>query len=1103
MKRILFVLCFAFLAAPAFGQEKLPAGAKVNRLDILPPAIELTHRFDYRQVLVTGILETGERVDLTRLAQIAAPDKVVKVSATGQVRPVADGTGEIKFTAGGQSATIPVKVRGQKDKREVSFVSDVMPVLGKIGCNAGTCHGAQAGRNGFQLSLRGYDPEFDHRALVDDLEGRRYNRAAPDRSLMLLKTAGEVPHGGGVLTQPGEPYYEIIKQWIAQGVPLDLATPRVTKIEVFPQSPVLPLPGMKQQMVVLATYADGKVRDVSAEAIIDSSNTEVATVDKQGQVTAVRRGETAMLARYEGNYAAAPLVVMGDRTGFAWRDTPINNYIDTLVYDKLKQVKILPSDICTDEEFVRRLYLDLTGLPPEPENIRDFVADSRLSRQKRDALVDKLVGNTDYVDHWTNKWADLLQVNRKFLGEQGATGFRSYIKKAVADNMPYDKFAYAILTGSGSNVENPPASYYKILRQPDAAMENTTHLFLAIRFNCNKCHDHPFERWTQSQYYHLSSFFAQIERREDPKYKGQRTQGSAVAAPLPLVEIIADGKAGEVTHLRTGEVAKPLFPFIHKEMPDPAASRREQLARWVTARDNPYFAKSYVNRLWSYLLGVGLIEPIDDIRAGNPPTNPQLLDKLSEEFIKSNFNVQELIKTICKSRTYQHSIKTNEWNKDDEINYSHAIARRLPAEVLYDAIHRVTGSLSKLPGLPAGARAAQTVDSNVAVPGGFLDLLGRPPRESACECERSNHMLLGSIMNLVNGPVVADALRDPANRINKLVATEKDDRKIVEEIYVAIFGRRPSAKELEIGLDTLRGNDDEYAKLVAEGKKRKDDLDAYEKQLPARLAQLEESLKLIPHWTVLDPTATAAAGATFQKLPDLSLLVGGKNGYPETYTIKADTDLKNITGIRLEVLADKRLPKNGPGRAPDGNFVLNDFKLVAVPKGSTNAGMPLPLIRPQATFSQDGFAVANAIDNNPDTGWAISPQTGKNQTAIFEIKGKAGFDGGTTLTITMQQRFTGKVYNLGRFRLSITTQKGPLTLQTPPDAIAKILPIPADKRTPQEKQAMMNYLRGQDQELQRLQRLLAEHAVPPNARALGAQDLAWALINNPSFLFNH
>ncbi len=654
---------------------------------------------------------------------------LVKISAHGQVRPAADGVGSLRFAVAGQKGTIPVKVTGQKDSFEVSFTRDVMPAMSRLGCNQGTCHGSAQGKNGFQLSLRGYDPVFDHRALTDDISGRRFNRAAPDRSLMLLKPAGGVPHVGGVLTQPGEPYYELLRAWISQGVKLDLETPRVVKIDVSPTHPVLPAIGAEQQMTVLATYSDGARRDVTAEAFLVSSNIEVATVDRDGILKAVRRGETAVLARYEGNYAAASVIIMGERRGFAWQPVPEFNAIDHLVYEKLKEVKVLPSGLCSDADFLRRLHLDLTGLPPEPEAVRAFLKDGRPSKVKREELVDKLVGSPEFVDHWTNKWADLLQVNRKFLGIAGAESFRAWIKQAIAKNVPYDKFCYEILTGSGSNMANPPASYFKILREPDLAMENTTHLFLAVRFNCNKCHDHPFERWTQDQYYTMASYFARVGRSEDPKFKGQRTDGTAVRGALPLVEIVKDVNTGEVKNERTGQIAQPKFPFEHPGMPDTHAPRREQLAQWITSKENPYFAKSYANRVWSYLLGIGIIEPVDDIRAGNPPTNPQLLDYLTAEFIKSNFNVQELIRTICKSRTYQHAVESNQWNADDENNYSHATARRLPAEVLFDAIHRAAGSQSRLPGLPAGARAVQLIDSNVQVPGAFLDLFGRPARK--------------------------------------------------------------------------------------------------------------------------------------------------------------------------------------------------------------------------------------------------------------------------------------------------------------------------------------------------------------------------------------
>ncbi|MFL5341564.1 MAG: DUF1549 domain-containing protein, partial [Gemmataceae bacterium] len=512
----------ALLAVSAPAQEQLPPGAQVVRLEASPASITLKHPYDYRQLLITAHVADGDALDATRMAPISGAAGLVKISPTGMVRPLADGQGELTFALGGQSIKVPVTVSGQKAKYAVSFVRDVMPTMSKLGCNAGTCHGAAEGKNGFKLSLRGYDPQHDFRALTDDLEARRFNRAAPERSLMLLKPSGGVPHTGGVLMQPGDPAYDLLRMWIAEGVQFDAKSPRVAKLEVGPKSPMLPLFGMKQQMVVTATYTDGSVRDVTAEAFVDSSNTEIATVDKAGLVTAVRRGEATVLARFEGSYAAATLIVMGDRSGFAWKDAPQNNYIDGLVYEKLKKMKILPSDLCTDDEFFRRVNLDLTGLPPSPEQVRAFLDDRRPTKVKRDEVIDKLIGSPEFVEHWTNKWADLLQVNRKFLGDQGAAALRGWIRNAVEKNMPYDQFAHTILTASGSNVENPPASYFKVLRDADTAMENTTQLFLAIRFNCNKCHDHPFERWTQDQYYQMASFFAQVGRREDPKFKGQK-----------------------------------------------------------------------------------------------------------------------------------------------------------------------------------------------------------------------------------------------------------------------------------------------------------------------------------------------------------------------------------------------------------------------------------------------------------------------------------------------------------------------------------------------------------------------------------------------------
>jgi hypothetical protein len=872
---------------------------------------------------------------------------------------------------------------------------------------------------------------------------------------------------------------------------------------MLPKTATIPLPEMKQQLAVYATYSDGSTRDVTSEAFIESSNIETANADRAATVTALRRGEATMLARYEGAYAATTIVIMGDRSGFEWKPVDEYNYIDTLVYEKLRQVKVLPSELCTDGEFIRRVYLDLTGLPPEPEQVRAFLADARPTRQKREELVDKLIGSPDFVEHWTNKWADLLQVNPKFLGKPGADAFRKYIRDAVEQNKPYDKFVYDILTASGSNIDNPAASYYKILRDAPSAMENTTQLFLAVRFNCNKCHDHPFERWTQNQYYELGSFFAQVTHKEDPRYKGQRIGQTAVeGSGSPLVEIIGDGTTGDEKNIRTGAVAHPAFPYTFGDVAK-TGTRREQLAKWVASKDNPYFAKSYVNRVWAYLLGVGIIEPIDDIRAGNPPSNPKLLDKLTEDFVAHDFDVRHMIRTICKSRVYQHSYVANKWNKDDEINYARAVPRRLTAEALFDAIHRSTGSPSKLPGLPPGARAAQLVDGSTDVGGGFFTLFGKPPRESACECERSSAVMLGPVLNMINGPVVGDAVRDPNNRIAKLLTKEKDNRKVVEELYLAFLARFPTDKEMKAALETIDEAAADYDKFVAEHHKFKKALEDYDKVVDKAQEKFEADLKNVPTWTPLEFAEMKSKGnATLTKQEDGSILVSGPNPATDEYTLKATTDLKGITAVRIELLPDPSLPAKGPGRAPNGNLVLNLFEVLAKESGAADAAKKFDLHNPYATFAQEQFPLANALNNNTGTGWAISPQFGKAHTGYFEFKTPINFEKGAELSIKMVQKF-GTQHTIGHFRISVTTTKPPLSLKPLPEPIAKALMVEAGQRTPEQKAQIRNYFRSLDPQLKALQQALAEHPLPVDKREMGAQDIAWALINSKAFQFNH
>ncbi|MBV8558100.1 MAG: DUF1549 domain-containing protein, partial [Planctomycetaceae bacterium] len=794
--------------------ELLPSGLKVKSLEVSPSQVTMTGRFDAMQLLVTGKLDSGETLDVTRMVKAGLSAPLATVSPTGLMRPSADGRGTLRLSLDDQAVEVPVTVTGLETGRRADFIRDVNPVLSRLGCNQGTCHGAAKGKNGFKLSLRGYDPVFDLRALTDDLASRRVNAASPDDSLMLLKPTGAVPHAGGRLLRPGEPYYEVVRSWIADGARLDLGTARVTKIEVSPANPIVQRIGAKQQMRVLATSADGLVRDVTREAFLESGNTEVALAARGGLMTAVRRGEAPILARYEGAYAATTLTVMGDRSGFIWEPPPAYNRVDELVAAKWKRLKIKPSGPCTDAQFLRRVTLDLTGLPPSAEEVRAFLADTRDIRAKRDALVDRLIGSPAYIEYWTNKWADLLQVNRKFLGTEGAVAFRNWIRGEVAANTPYDQFARKVLTASGSNRENPAASYFKILRDPLATMENTTHLFLAIRFNCNKCHDHPFERWTQDQYYQTAAFFAQLGLRKDPAGGEGTIDGTAVEAGKPLYEIVEDRGSGEVTHDRTGQVAEPKLPFACAFEAPEKAPRRITLASWITSKDNPYFARNYVNRVWGYLFGVGLMEPIDDVRAGNPPTNPELLDDLTREFIGHGFDVRHLMRLICTSRTYQLALETNRWNEDDRQNYSHAIARRLPAEVLYDTVYRAVGAVTKIPGVPPGTRAAELPDSGVELPSGFLSTFGRPARESACECERSSGLQLGPIMALISGPTIGDAIADPDNELARLVAREEDDATLADELFLRILNRPATPREVETSVAVLRAIEEDHRSLV-------------------------------------------------------------------------------------------------------------------------------------------------------------------------------------------------------------------------------------------------------------------------------------------------
>ena len=1185
-------------ASEEIGAEVLPEGRVLAGIDVQPAKVEIRRRNDYVQLLISAKYEGGESADITRAAKLEVAAPLAELTARGQLHPRADGTTELRVSFGGKTAVVPVVISGAAGTFECDFIRDVNPVMTKLGCNQGTCHGAKDGKGGFKLSLRGYDPEYDLRSLTDDMASRRVTVASPEDSLMLLKSVAEVPHEGGRRTQVDEKYYQILREWIAGGARLNLAAAKVARIELSPQNPVVQKIGSHQQLRVVAHFADGTQRDVSNEAFVESGNTDVASVDPTGLVTTLRRGEAPMMARYEGNYSATTVTVMGDRSGFEWKEPVAWTQVDSLVAAKWKRMQIEPSGLCTDGEFLRRVYLDLTGLPPSPEKLRAFLADTRDQRVKRDEVIDLLIGSTDFIEHWTNKWADLLQVNAKFLGKEGAEGFRAWIRTQVEKNTPYDEFVRSVVTAAGSNKDNPAASYWKILRQPTEAMENTTHLFLATRFNCNKCHDHPFERWTQDQYYQTAAYFAQVSLAEDPASGGRRLGGTAVEGAKPLFEIVKENPAGEVKHDRTGKVTAPMFPYSAKaELPE-KAPRRDQLALWMTSADNRYFASSYVNRIWGYLLGRGIIEPLDDIRAGNPPTNPELLEHLTKEFVKAGFDTRSVFRTICKSRAYQLSISTNRWNEDDSVNYSHALARRLSAETLFDSVFAVTGATSALPGVPAGKRAAQMVDSSSEGAGGFLATLGKPPRESACECERSSELKLGSVMALLSGSTVSNAIQDPKNALAKLVSTENDDRKLANELFLRVLSREATEKEITATLKLMASVDsDNREVLAAREEKEKEQApiniqkekdraaaiqkaqaaltsyegatafyraeresvrkerearaarsikafeDAYEQRVDGWLGTFNPALKEMP-WKPLVATNAVAGGSLKLSVEKDGTVISSGFSARTDYTLNFSADLQGVTGVVLEVLPDATLPQFGPGRAKEGNFVLNEILFSHALPAKPGEAKAEFFSGAWASHSQDKFPIAAAIDGKEDdaqNGWAIGGGTSRRQVAVFQFKEPVKEEGARKITLKLQQRMR-ETDQIGRFRIYLTKAANPLG-EGLPEGVVGVVSKPAAERTPADKAVLTSFVKTADVEYWRQSKELSDAKMPlvvdpkhtdlkaalatanepikldpllvqlridaaasqkqvGNKRLTVVQDLTWALINNPAFLFN-
>ena len=773
--------------APAPTTPVAVAAPIVVEVTVDPRSVELSGPDAAWSLRVDGKTPDGRLVDLTRAARYSTPDATtVAVSSNGWVRGLQDGRGSVLIELEGHRLTVPVTITGSVLPREFNFENDIIPVLSKFGCNTSGCHGKAEGQNGFKLSVFGFDPGADYAALTQEGRGRRVFPIIPEQSLLLAKASGKVPHGGGVRISRGSGEYRTLHDWILAGLPFgNPADPHVVSVEVTPRERQMDV-RQQQQLRVVATYSDGRKVDVTNHARFQTNNEALGTVDEYGLVTTGDvPGEVAIMASYMGPVDLFSVLVPRSEKIAAYPQLPESNFIDGLVYQKLRKLNILPAEGATDADYLRRVYLDVIGTLPTSDEARRFLSDQRPDRRAK--LVDELLQRPEFADFWALRWADVLRVNRQALGHKRSYEYYRWIRNSLATSKPYDQFCREIITAEGPLAETPAASLYKVVQKPGDLASTVSQVFLGVRIECAQCHHHPYDRWSQTDYYGMQAFFTQVG------FKGPATD-----------ETLQTSAGGDTKHPRTGEVINAYALGTQMPQESPEGDRRKILAAWMTAPDNPWFARNLVNRTWAHFMGRGIVEPVDDLRLTNPPSNGALLDALSAEFVASKFDFRALIRTITASRVYQLSATPNGTNERDDQNYSRALFKRLDAEVLLDAISQTTGVPEKFHGMPEGYRAIQLWDS--LVPHYFLKLFGRPTRLTACECERSVEPSVAQVLHVMNSPEVHAKLTHAGGRIARLVEALPDDAALIEELYLTFYSRFPSEVERSSAVAYLKSH---------------------------------------------------------------------------------------------------------------------------------------------------------------------------------------------------------------------------------------------------------------------------------------------------------
>jgi hypothetical protein len=777
-------------------QIAMPGPGEVKALAAFPPKVTLRGIEDSQQLVVLGQLHDRKQ-DLTGEVKYEVSDpKVLTVTPGGRILPHANGTATVKVTYGNNSTTVTITNESMDVSLPINFGNQIVPIFTKLGCNSGGCHGKSGGQNGFQLSLLGFVPEVDYAALVKEGRGRRLMPASPENSLLLLKAAGQMPHAGGKRMEVDSDEYKLIKRWIGAGHPFgNEKDPIVTKITVFPERSVLTR-NNRQQFVVTAHYSDGSTQDVTQRAQYDSNDQEIAIVDGAALVrTLDMSGEAGVMARYQGHVsvfrATVPMGVKIPDYKFEYKTV-----VDKFTHAKWKELGIVPSELCTDEQFLRRVSLDLTGTLPTPAKVKAFLADT--NPNKRDALVDELLETPEYAYYFANKWADVLRVKRRNVPGRafGTFAFHDWIRDSIARDKPYSQFVREILAANGGEAQCPPSVWYTEVATPEQFVDDVAQVFLGLRMACAQCHHHPYEKWSQDDYWGMAAFYGRVGRKQVQQPGGFQNQPN-------LLTVIYTKPSGTVNNKRTGRAAD-LMPLDSGIKLDPSmdGDPRQKLVDWMVDPNNPYFAKAVANRYWAHFFGRGLVDPIDDMRVTNPPTNPELLDALAKELVDHNYSLKHLIKAIVKSRTYQLSAVPNQFNKHDKQTYARFYPRRMTAEVLYDAVNQVTNAPPSFGGLPqdklAPKRAIMLPDEGFT--SYFLEVFGKPNRISACECERVGEANLAQALHLLNSDEIQQKLTRGGGRAAMLAADKRSDAEKVEELWLWALGRRPSVEHLQIAL---------------------------------------------------------------------------------------------------------------------------------------------------------------------------------------------------------------------------------------------------------------------------------------------------------------